>query len=122
MQRLTSGGAWPGVGTGTSHFKVDPTGIPTAFHFGLVDCFHSVPIAIGRIEPIAPVGCRGIDLAAPAVADKLDLFAWRGLTGGSSHRTLPSVSLRRLPAELIGAAIVPDTMMVEVRWWSYATC
>jgi hypothetical protein len=44
-----------GVGTGTIHFPLDPTtGSPTAFQFGPGDPFHTVRIAIGRLEPIAP--------------------------------------------------------------------
>ncbi len=43
-----------GVGTGTIHFQVDPTtGSPTAFQFGPGDQFHSVPIAIVRLEPLS---------------------------------------------------------------------
>ena len=46
-----------GLGKGSIHFQVDPTtGCPIAFQFGPCDPFRSAPIAIGRLEPIAPVG------------------------------------------------------------------
>ncbi len=53
-RQLPDGKQITGVGKGTIHFQVDQTtGIPTAFQFGPGDVFHSVPIAIGRLEPIA---------------------------------------------------------------------
>jgi hypothetical protein len=53
---LGDGEQQTGVGTGTIHFEVDGTGKPTTFQFGPGDPCLSAPIAIGRIEPIEPVG------------------------------------------------------------------
>jgi hypothetical protein len=56
-RQLADGQQETGVGTGTIQFQIDQaTGRPTAFQFGPGDCFHSVPIAIGRLEPIARFG------------------------------------------------------------------
>jgi hypothetical protein len=53
-RELANGEQETGVGTGTIHFQVDQTtGSPIAFHLGPGDPFHSVPIAIGRLDPIA---------------------------------------------------------------------
>lgn len=58
-RHLTDGKMRTGVGTGTIRFNVDEaTGSPTAFQFGPGDHFHSAPIAIGRLERIAPVEGR----------------------------------------------------------------
>jgi hypothetical protein len=43
-----------GVGSGFIKFKVDDTGRPTAFQFAPSDHFKTLPIAIGRIEPLPP--------------------------------------------------------------------
>jgi hypothetical protein len=41
-----------GVGSGTIKFRVDNSGRPVTFQFGPADQFESLPIAIGRIEPL----------------------------------------------------------------------
>jgi len=45
-----------GVGSGFIKFKVDATGRPTAFQFSPTDQFETFPIAIGRVEPLPPLG------------------------------------------------------------------
>jgi len=41
-----------GVGSGVIKFKVDNAGRPTSFQFSPADQFKTLPIAIGRIEPL----------------------------------------------------------------------
>jgi hypothetical protein len=41
-----------GVGSGTIKFRVDNLGRPEAFQFAPADHFESLPIALGRIEPL----------------------------------------------------------------------
>jgi hypothetical protein len=41
-----------GVGSGFINFKVDDAGRPTSFQFAPSDHFTSLPIAIGRVEPL----------------------------------------------------------------------
>ena len=41
-----------GVGSGLLKFKVDQAGRPTAFQFAPLDKFETLPIAIGRLEPL----------------------------------------------------------------------
>jgi hypothetical protein len=51
--RGTGEGQFPnGVGSGFINFEVDANGEPTAFQFGPSDDFISLPIAIGRVEPL----------------------------------------------------------------------
>jgi hypothetical protein len=42
-----------GVGYGALNFQVDAAGRPIAFQFAPSDRFKSLPIAIGRVEPLA---------------------------------------------------------------------
>lgn len=42
-----------GVGSGFLHFRVDDLGRPTAFQFAPSDGFKTLPIAIGRVEPLS---------------------------------------------------------------------
>ena len=41
-----------GIGSGFIKFKVDDAGRPTAFQFAPSDQFETLPIAIGRLEPL----------------------------------------------------------------------
>jgi hypothetical protein len=52
--RGTGSGQFPsGVGVGFINFEVDEDGRPTAFQFAPEDRFTTLPIAIGRLEPLA---------------------------------------------------------------------
>jgi hypothetical protein len=42
-----------GVGSGFINFTVDELGRPTAFQFAPADNFTTLPIAIGRVEPLS---------------------------------------------------------------------
>jgi hypothetical protein len=46
------GGPKTGVGSGVIKVRVDDTGRPTAFQFAPSDQFTTLPIAIGRLEPL----------------------------------------------------------------------
>jgi hypothetical protein len=51
--RGSGAGQFPGgVGSGFINFKVDDQGRPTAFQFAPGDKFETLPIAIGRVEPL----------------------------------------------------------------------
>jgi hypothetical protein len=41
-----------GIGSGVINFQVDDAGRPTSFQFGPPDPFISLPIAVGRVEPL----------------------------------------------------------------------
>lgn len=47
-----SGQFQSGVGSGFINFEVDDDGRPTAFQFAPEDDFTTLPIAIGRLEPL----------------------------------------------------------------------
>jgi hypothetical protein len=44
-----------GVGSGFTNFKVDELGRPTAFQFAPSKDFTTLPIAIGRVEPLPEI-------------------------------------------------------------------